>query len=89
MIMEKDDNEEVYKNFKKLVNMTALQLEKWLLTDESKNTGQDSGDGEAIGHKSSKHIIKILKKKMSELTEGDSHAQSGKLYQPAYCSKAG
>ncbi len=65
--MKKDDHIEVYANFKKLVNMTALQLEKWLKTEESKNTGLDSGDGEAIGHKSGKKIISILKKKMNDL----------------------
>ncbi len=37
--MAKDPNKEVYKTFKKLVNMTATQLEKWLVTDETKNTG--------------------------------------------------
>ncbi len=33
----------------------------------SKNTGQDSGDGEAIGHKSGKKIIAILRKKKEDL----------------------
>ncbi len=61
--MKKDNNKEEYKEFKTLVNMTASQPEKWLKTDESKHTGQDSGGGEAIGQKSGKHIIKILQKK--------------------------
>ena len=68
---EKDNNEETYKHFKKLVNMTAVEIEKWLQTKESKNTGQDSGDGEAIGHKSGKMIVTILKKKKADLTEKD------------------
>ena len=76
---EKDSNKEVqehqdiYDEFKKLVNMTASQLEKWLQTDESKHTGQDSGDGEAIGHKSGKDIVDILHKKKADLTQDDYH----------------
>ncbi len=70
---DKNENGQTYKNFKELINMTASELEKWLGTKESKNTGLDSGDGEAIGHKSGKMIIKILNKKKSELTEKDYH----------------
>lgn len=51
--------------------MTASELKRWLQTEESKNTGQDSGDGEAIGHKSGKMIIDILEKKKADLTEKD------------------
>ena len=71
--MIENENDETYKKFKKLVNMTALQIDKWLDTEESKNTGQDSGDGEAIGHKSGKMIVDILEKKKTELTEADYH----------------
>ena len=69
----KDDNEneETWQHFKKLVNMTASELKKWLQTEESKNTGQDSGDGEAIGHKSGKMIINILEKKKADLSKKD------------------
>ena len=70
------ENEETYTHFKELVNMSASQLEKWLVTEESKNTGWDSGDGEAIGHKEGKKIIDILHKKKSELTDDDYHHMS-------------
>lgn len=69
--MENNTDEEVYKSFKKLVNMTASQIEKWLKTEESQNTGWDSGDGEAIGHKSGKKIVDILQKKKADLTAAD------------------
>ncbi len=65
------EDEKAYKEFKSLVNMTAGTLEKWLVTKESKNTGWDSGDGEAIGHKSGKSIVAILQKKKSELNAKD------------------
>lgn len=65
------DDDKAYKDFKSLVNMTAASLEKWLTTEESKQTGQESGDGEMIGHKSGEGIVKILHKKKGELTEED------------------
>ena len=65
------DQENAYTNFKKLVNMTPAQIEKWLATKESKNTGWDSGDGEAIGHKMGKKIVAMLRKKKEELTVAD------------------
>ena len=70
---ETQEHQDIYDEFKKLVNMTASQLEKWLETDESKHTGQDSGDGEAIGHKSGKQIIDILHKKKAGLAQDDYH----------------
>lgn len=71
MMENTKEHEDIYKEFKKLVNMTASTLDKWLQTKESKEVGWDSGDGESIGHKSGKHIIKILEKKKAELTEAD------------------
>lgn len=67
------ENDDTYKEFKQLVNMNASSLEKWLQTKESKNTGWDSGDGEAIGHKSGKTIAKLLRKKKTEFTQHDYH----------------
>ena len=66
-----DEDEKVYQQFKDQVNMTATELEKWLKTDESKSVGQNSGDGESIGHKSGEHIVKILHKKKADLTADD------------------
>jgi hypothetical protein len=71
-VHEDQDKEAVRKEFDSVVNMTASQLEKWLTTDESKSVGQKKdGDNESIGHKSGKHIIDILNKKTSDLTDGD------------------
>lgn len=67
--MSDKSKDEIYDEFYDLVNMTPSELEDWLDTDKSKNVGQDSGDGEAIGHKSGRKIIKIKNKKKDELTE--------------------
>jgi hypothetical protein len=69
--LDKDEQQEIYKEFKELVNMTPSALEKWLKTDESKKVGWDSGDGESVGHKSGEKIISILRKKKDELTAAD------------------
>jgi histidyl-tRNA synthetase len=63
---------EVRQSFNEVVNMSASQLASWLQTNESKSVGQTKdGDSESIGHKSGKHIIAILKKKASDLTDED------------------
>lgn len=67
--MDKDKKQEVYDDFYDNVNMTPSEIENWLETDKSKSVGQDSGDGESIGHKSGKKIIKIKRKKKADLTE--------------------
>ncbi|SET05160.1 DUF3140 domain-containing protein [Hymenobacter actinosclerus] len=64
-------DDDIYTEFKKEVNMTASELEKWLKTDESKSVGQDSGDGSSIGHHSGEKIVQILHKKKADLTEAD------------------
>ena len=60
-----------YESFRQHVNMTASELAAWLKTDESKSVGQDSGDGESIGHHSGEHIVRILHKKQADLTADD------------------
>lgn len=51
--------------------MAPKELEEWLTTKESKEVGQDSGDGESIGHKSGKRIIDIKKTKKDNLIQED------------------
>lgn len=71
MAYTEENKAEAWTQFRKLVNMAPAELEAWLGTDESKVTGQDSGDGESIGHKSGKKIIAIRHKKKEDLTDDD------------------
>ena len=66
-----DDHEQTSKEFHDVVNMTAKELDKWLHTDESKSVGQKSGGGEATGHASGRHIVKILQAKKGDLADDD------------------
>ncbi len=73
---EKLDTEQVYKDFKDAVNMTASELEKYLESDDSKRVGWkgDSGDQEdkeSIGHQSGERIVKLLHTKKADLTDDD------------------
>ena len=68
------DREKVRREFDEAVNMTATEIEKWLKTPESKKVGfkgADGSDSESVGHASGRRIVKILRKKQSELTDDD------------------
>ncbi|MGB3607743.1 MAG: DUF3140 domain-containing protein [Psychroserpens sp.] len=67
--MTSEDKQEIYDDFYDKVNMTPSELEDWLDTDKSKSVGKDSGDGESVGHKSGRKIIKIKNKKKADLTD--------------------
>ncbi|RSK48926.1 DUF3140 domain-containing protein [Hymenobacter rigui] len=71
MTTAKTTPDDIQAAFKKDVNMTASELEKWLKTDESKSVGQDSGDGSSVGHHSGEKIVRILHKKKADLTAAD------------------
>ncbi len=62
---------DIQAEFKKDVNMTASELERWLKTDESKSVGQAKDGGESIGHQSGEHIVRILHKKKADITADD------------------
>lgn len=73
------DAEGIRAEFRKAVNMTASELEKWLKTDDSKRVGANNGSkggsndggGESVGHKSGRRIVRILGTKDADLTHKD------------------
>lgn len=69
--MKEDRKKEIYEEFYNNVNMIPSELENWLQTENSKSVGQDSGDGESIGHKSGRKIIKIKRTKKADLTDSN------------------
>ncbi|AXH37151.1 DUF3140 domain-containing protein [Humibacter sp. BT305] len=68
-----DDDEDAttWDEFREAVNMTPKQLDRWLGTDESKEVGQKGGGSESVGHRSGRHIIRILEKRKADLTSAD------------------
>ena len=65
-----EDEQQTYDDFDDAVNMTAGEIEKWLDTDESRSVGQSDG-GESVGHRSGRHIVRILGKRKSDLSSDD------------------
>jgi hypothetical protein len=63
--------EDVHEEFGEAVTMTAAELEKWLRTDESKDSGQHDDGGESVGHASGRRIVDILRAEKADLTEDD------------------
>ncbi|KTQ95150.1 MULTISPECIES: DUF3140 domain-containing protein [Aureimonas] len=68
--MATDDHQEIWDEFRSLVNMTPSELEKWLDSAESKEVGQKGETGgESVGHKSGHAIIEIKHTKKADLTD--------------------
>ena len=60
--------EEIWVEWRELVNMQPAELEEWLETEESKSVG-DSDDGESTGHKSGRRIVKIKRTNKENLSD--------------------
>jgi hypothetical protein len=66
-----DAGRDIYREFTDAVNMAPGELDKWLQTADSKAVGQHRGGGESVGHESGRKIVGLLRRKRSELTDGD------------------
>lgn len=60
--------EQVWDEWRELVNMAPGELEQWLQTEESRSVG-DSDDGESTGHKSGRRIVTIKRTDKDELSD--------------------
>ena len=75
------DRENVRSQFKRVVNMSAAELTKWLATDESRRVGWKGADGsrgESVGHASGRRIVAILAKGDDAL-DADDYAHMRKV----------
>ncbi|WP_299566099.1 DUF3140 domain-containing protein [uncultured Sulfitobacter sp.] len=61
-------HEEIWEEWRDLVNMAPQELEDWLETEESKSAG-DSESGESTGHKSGRRIVKIKRTNKDDLSD--------------------
>lgn len=69
---DKEEREQIYRDFKEAVNMAPSELEEWLKTEQSKEVGYKEDDaGESVGHESGRKILQILQKKKADLTNND------------------
>ncbi|ADB31024.1 putative DNA-binding protein [Kribbella flavida DSM 17836] len=66
-----EDREQIWSEFREVINMTPKQLRDWLDTDESQSVGQKSGDDESVGHHSGRRIVELLGTKKADLGDDD------------------
>ncbi|MBM3604491.1 MAG: DUF3140 domain-containing protein [Alphaproteobacteria bacterium] len=64
-------HDEIWSEWRELVNMTPRELSDWLETEDSGRVGDKSGADESTGHKSGRHILAIKDKTKAELDEDD------------------
>ena len=69
--MSDKSSADTQRDFANTVNMTASELQNWLQTENSKQSGQHEDGGESTGHASGRRIVTILRTKKADLTEAD------------------
>lgn len=60
--------EQIWQEWRELVNMAPAELEDWLQTENSKTVG-DTDNGESTGHKSGRKIVQIKRTNKADLTD--------------------
>jgi hypothetical protein len=63
--------DQIYSEFRELINMGAGELGKFLYSKESKLVDAEPQDGDIPARKAGDRTIKILRKKRFELTKGN------------------
>lgn len=63
--------DQIYEEFRELINMGAGELGKWLYSKESKLVDAEPMDTDIPARKAGDRTIKILRKKRFELTKGN------------------
>lgn len=60
--------EQIWEEWRDLVNMAPKELEEWLETGASKSVGDSDGD-ESTGHKSGRRVVKIKRTNKDDLSD--------------------
>ena len=68
--MAAKSREEIWNEWRALVNMGPAVLDRWLETEESRAVG-DRTDGESTGHRSGRRIAEIRRTRKGDLTDDD------------------
>ncbi|MEL6609885.1 MAG: DUF3140 domain-containing protein [Pseudomonadota bacterium] len=61
-------HDQIWDEWRDLVNMAPQELEYWLGKDDSKSVG-DSDAGESTGHKSGRRIVEIKRTNKADITD--------------------
>lgn len=60
--------EQIWQEWRELVNLAPAELEKWLATERSHTVG-DNREGDSTGHQSGRRIVAIKRTNKDDLTE--------------------
>ena len=63
------DRDEIWNEWRDLVNLAPKELEDFLETEESKSVGADGGNGESKGHASGRRIVEIKRTNKDDLDD--------------------
>ena len=66
--MSSKSRDEIWDEWRDLVNMQPKELEDWLETEESRSVG-DSDEGESTGHESGGRIVEIKRTNKDDLSD--------------------
>jgi len=81
--------EQIWEEWKNLVNMAPKEIADFLETEESKSVG-DNDDKESTGHKSGKRIVKIKRTNKDEISDEQwDHMAKVVGYIKRHCSQGG
>ncbi len=68
----KETDEEIERDFRRLVNMSPEEMAEWLDTRESREVGwRNEGEAESIGHRSGRRIIDVERTDARDLDADD------------------
>jgi len=77
--MTNEELQRISLQFQEVVNLSDLELEAWLRTDESRAVGfKPSGSGESVGHASGRRIVRMLRMRGQGLA-GDDYGHMRKV----------
>ena len=81
--------EEIWEEWRDLVNMSPSEIEDWLDTEESKSVG-DSGDASSTGRASGKRIVKIKRTNKDDIKDDQwDHMATVIGYIKRHCTQGG
>lgn len=61
--------DQIWQEWRDLVNMAPQELDDWLTTDASKSVGDSHGEAESTGHASGRRIVTIKRTNKDDLSD--------------------
>ena len=83
-------HDEIWEDWRKLVNMAPKEIETFLQTEESRSVGDSSDGGESTGHESGRRIVEIKRTNKDDLTDDQwQHMSKVNGYIKRHCAQGG